>query len=221
VTASLPGRDAVPVLGGTGRLADDVYLVAHDDRTGRPRLAPRQAGICLAAGLLAELFLAGLIEVGPLAVTAAAGAVARDDLARQVLEQVAREAGRLGVRDWLDYLSPTAAEAVAARLARAGYLVPAARRRGRARLAAASPVCAAMAVTRACAALDPAREAELPDLVLAALAGACGLGPLLRQSAAAGACRAEDAALRLPPALHHVALQARIAADSAVLAGRL
>jgi hypothetical protein len=223
MTASVPGRVAIPVLGGTGRVADDLYLAAHDDGTGRPRLAPRQAGIGLAAGLLAELLLDGLIMAGPLAVTAAGGAAASgDDLARRVLGQVARETGRLGVRDWVDYLSLTAAQDVAGRLAGDGYLVPAARRWPlRGRLVPASPDCAVMAVTRACAALDPAREADLPGLVLAALAGACGLEPALREYAAGGARRPGDITSLLPPPLRCLILAAEAAADSAVLTAGL
>lgn len=30
-------------LGGTGRLADDLYLLAHHETTGKPHLQPRAA----------------------------------------------------------------------------------------------------------------------------------------------------------------------------------
>ena len=43
-------------LGGTGRLADDLYLMAHHDVSGRPYLQPREAGlgflIVVAVGLV-------------------------------------------------------------------------------------------------------------------------------------------------------------------------
>src|SRR5207302_8432860 len=45
-------------MSGTGLVADDLYLLAHDDRTGKPLLHPRPLGIGLAGGLLAELILA-------------------------------------------------------------------------------------------------------------------------------------------------------------------
>src|SRR5207245_2542451 len=48
-------------LSGTGLVADDLYLMAHGDRTGRPRLQPRPLGIGLAGALLTELMLAGWI----------------------------------------------------------------------------------------------------------------------------------------------------------------
>ena len=45
-------------LAGTGRIADDLYLMAHDENTGRPLIGPRLLGTGLAAALLAELMLA-------------------------------------------------------------------------------------------------------------------------------------------------------------------
>jgi hypothetical protein len=45
------------------RAADRLYLVAHDPATGRPRLGPRQLGLGLAAALVGELLLGGLIEL--------------------------------------------------------------------------------------------------------------------------------------------------------------
>lgn len=45
------------------RAADRLHLVAHDPATGRPRLGPRQLGLGLAAGLLGELLLGGLVQV--------------------------------------------------------------------------------------------------------------------------------------------------------------
>ena len=48
-------------LSGTGLVGDDLWLVAHDDRSGKPLLPQRQLGTGLAAGLLAELMLGGSI----------------------------------------------------------------------------------------------------------------------------------------------------------------
>ena len=47
-------------LSGTGLVADDLYLMAHDDRSGKPYLQPQALGIGLAGALLAELMLAEL-----------------------------------------------------------------------------------------------------------------------------------------------------------------
>jgi hypothetical protein len=49
-------------LGGTGRVADDLYLMAHHETSGKALIQPRAPGIGLAGGLLAELMLAGSIS---------------------------------------------------------------------------------------------------------------------------------------------------------------
>ncbi len=48
-------------LSGTGRVANDLYLVAHHEVSGRPYVQPRALGLGLAGGLLAELMLAANI----------------------------------------------------------------------------------------------------------------------------------------------------------------
>jgi Golgi phosphoprotein 3 (GPP34) len=60
VTGQANGRPR-PRLGGTGRVADELYLIAHRELTGRAHLAPRAVGLGLAGGLLAELVLVGAI----------------------------------------------------------------------------------------------------------------------------------------------------------------
>src|SRR5437879_2602770 len=102
-------------LSGTGRVADDLYLVAHDDVSGRPLLA-RGLGLGLAGGLLAELMLGRCIGLYPDG-TVGAGRIWPDDgLGRRVRDQVAAERPLLGMRDWLAYLALTAPQDVAARL---------------------------------------------------------------------------------------------------------
>jgi Golgi phosphoprotein 3 (GPP34) len=223
VSAAAAASQSAASLGGTGWLADDLYLIAHDDVTGRLRLQPLGAGLGLAGALLAELLLAGLIAVRPGTVTAAPGPQPGDQLARRVLAQVTAERGRHGLGDWLRYLSGTAAADVAGRLGRAGYLsqVPARWPRRSTRWVPADRDCAFAAIARGRAALDPARPAEAARVVLAGLAGACGLGPLLMQYAAAGACGPEDAAAALPLPLRYLVAQTRAAVDSAVLARRM
>ena len=44
-------------------LADQFYLIAHEDRTGRSRLHPRATGLGLAAGLVGELLLLDRVRV--------------------------------------------------------------------------------------------------------------------------------------------------------------
>ena len=98
------GRPLGAGLAGTGLAADEVYLMAHHDLTGRPVLQPRPLGLGLAGGLLAG-------RTWP-----------ADDLGRRVRDQIAIEPEPRPLTDWLAYLARTAAPDVAARLERAGYL---------------------------------------------------------------------------------------------------
>jgi len=211
-----------PALGGTGRLADDLWLIAHHEISGKPRLAPRAAGLGLAAALLAELALAGSIGIWPAGIAAGGRPEPADGLAHAVLGRVLRE--QHTVRDWLLYLARTAEDDVAARLAGAGYLdrVPSRRPWRGPRWVPADPDCAFAPVNRALAALDPARAAPDTAAALAGLAAACGLGPRVLMYAPPKARRGlEDAAGQLPPGLRYLITQARAEVASAVLAHRI
>jgi hypothetical protein len=48
-----------PGPGGTGRVADELYLIDHHEVTGRVHLSPRAAGLGLTEALLTELVLDG------------------------------------------------------------------------------------------------------------------------------------------------------------------
>src|SRR6266702_8332264 len=85
------GGFAVTGLGGTGRLADDLWLLAHDERTGKPHLQPRATGLGLAGALLAELMLSHSIRLSRGMVMAADGIPPRDEVARSVLRLVISE----------------------------------------------------------------------------------------------------------------------------------
>jgi hypothetical protein len=116
---------ATSPLAGTGRVADDLYLMAHDENTGRPLIGPRLLGTGLAAALLAELILAdGLVlhngRVGGVTLNSgmvlACRAEIRDDLARHVHQVVAAEPQLHPVQVWLEFLACDAARSVAFRL---------------------------------------------------------------------------------------------------------
>ncbi len=131
-------------LTGTGRLADDVYLLAHHEVSGRPYLQPRAIGLGLAGGLLAELVLAGAIRVASDGLAATGRVRPGDGLVRAVQLRMLGERERHSARDWLAYLAQSAADDVALRLAGSGYLVLAESRRpwGAARWVPADPDCA-------------------------------------------------------------------------------
>jgi Golgi phosphoprotein 3 (GPP34) len=210
-------RVPAPALAGTGRLADDLYLMAHHERTGRPLLAPRVLGLGVAGAVLAELVLADAIGVtaGQITLTGVAPAEA---LAAAVVSVVAAEHHPRPVGDWLAFLGRTAPADVGARLERAGYLAAARSWRGQ------RPVnadCAFAPITRVKSGLEPA-QADTPTVTLAALAAACGLGAHLALYLPPAAVRnLPGVAGRLMPPLREVITQTQAAVDAAVLAHRI
>lgn len=218
-------------LGGTGRVADDLYLIAHHEISGRAYLSPRPAGIGLAGGLLAEL----LAEQTP-AVTLVRGymvplyardgtPVARyahpdDPVSGHVLGLIVAESAPRPVRDWLLFLGRTAAADVAGRLERAGYLIRPARRTLR-RARPPVPVegdWSQCALLRARAALDGARTPTPYSALLSGLTVACGLGFRFPDFPNAPA-RVITATL-LPRPLQELVAHVQVIADAAVLSAR-
>jgi hypothetical protein len=202
-----------------------LYLVAHNDVTGRPYVQPRPLGLGLAGGLLAELALADMISAIPDHVVVRAGRRRPgDDLASHVLDLLAGERERRPVHDWLRYLARTAATDVAGRLAASGYLAQVGRwlpwRAGRwvplDRDSAFAPVLRVRAV------LDASRPLTAEGVVLAGLTDACGLSFHLAQYAPARAARSLDQAVaHLDPGLRELIAQTKAAVDSALLAHRV
>jgi hypothetical protein len=210
-------------LSGTGRLADDLYLMAHHERTGRPLLQPRAAGLGLAGALLAELIMAGKIRIWPDGIVVADPAPPGERLARDVLGLVLGEHEQHPARDWLVFLARTAPSDVARRLEHSGYLTRASARRpwrGE-RWVPVDADCAFAPVARVKSALDPSRPATAQGAALAGLAAACGLGAHLALYLPPGTRRRlDDTAAQLEPDLREVIAQTRAAVDSALLSHR-
>jgi hypothetical protein len=221
VTGQVNGRP-VPGLGGTGRVADELYLIAHHELTGRAHLAPRAVGLGLAGALLAELVLAGAISIEAGAVASVWPDQAGDQLTAAVAARIAGEHIH-PVADWLAFLARSAPGDVAARLADAGYLAPPPRRSWRAaRWVPVDPDCAFAPVARLNAALDLSRPGDGQAVALGGLAAACGLGPRLFLYLPPSARARIDALVRLlGPGLCEVIAQTQAAVDAALLAHRI
>jgi Golgi phosphoprotein 3 (GPP34) len=223
--AAGPGRSRGPVnagLAGTGLVADDVYLMAHHDLTGKPLLQPRPLGLGLAGGLLAELMLGGSIGLRYQGAVLVGRTWPGDDLTRRVRDQIAAEPGPRPLTEWLAYLARTAAPDVAARLERAGYLT---RIRGRVpwragRLIPADPDWAFGPLLRVRSALDCSRPFDPGEAALAGLAVACGLGYRLDQYTAPAGRSLQEATGYLGPDLRELIAQTQAAVDSALLTHR-
>jgi hypothetical protein len=215
----------VPGLSGTGRLADDLYLMAHHEVSGKPYVQPRALGLGLAGGLLAELMLLDNISLVPHGVVVVADRAAPEDgLARSVLGLIVGEHERRPVRDWLLFVARTAAGELARRLEQSGYVTQAGGR-GPWRSGRWVPVNADWAfapLLRARPALDATRPLSVQGAALAGLAVACGLGFRLVQYAPAKTGRSVDEAVgQLDPGLRELIAQTQAAVDSALLSHRV
>jgi hypothetical protein len=211
-------------LSGTGRLADDLYLLAHHERTGRAHLQPRAAGLGLAGALLAELMLLGTICIQPDGVMVTDHTPPEDGLARSVLSLVLSEHERLAVQRWLLFLARTAAADVAGRLEQSGYLTRAAARRfGRGeRWVPVDADCAFAPLVRVRSVLGASGPVTVQSAVLAGLATACGMGHQLSMYLPPHARpRLDEAVGQLDPGLRDLIAQTRAAVDSALLSHRV
>lgn len=207
-------------LSGTGLVADDLYLLAHNDRTGKPLLPPRPLGTGLAGALLAEVLLSGYIGLR----SDTAVMIGRDVSPAMVygnvlLKQIAEEPGPLPVRAWLRFLARTAVRDVAARLEQAGYLTRVRSRiPGRpGRMVPVDPDWAFSPMVRARSALDRTREPTSYAGALAGLAVACGLGFRLYQYHSQADRSTDDAVAHLAPDLRQLIAQIQITVHAAVL----
>jgi hypothetical protein len=210
-------------LSGTGLVADDLYLLAHDDRTGRPLLPPRPLGTGLAGALLAELMLAHCIGLrSDTAVVIGQDAPPAAVQGHVLLRQIAGEPSPLPVRTWLGFLARSAARDVALRLEQAGYVTRARSRvPGRpGRMVPVNPDWAFAPMLRVRSALDQAREVTPHAGVLAGLAVGCGLGFRLDQYQTQAGRSAGDAVAYLTPDLRQLIAQTQITVSSAVLSHR-
>jgi Golgi phosphoprotein 3 (GPP34) len=211
-----------PSLKGTGLVADDLYLLAHHDATGRPLLQPRPLCLGLAAGLLAELILDGGIGLRQDGMVRAERGAPADQLSRQVREKIITERAARPVRDWVLYLARGAAEDVARRLERSGYLIPAGGRvpwRPR-RWVPVDADWAFAPLVRVRSSLDPARPAGPHDAVLAALALACGLEFRVDQYVPPPRRDPADLTRQLGSSLRGLIAETQAVVDSALLSHR-
>lgn len=210
-------------LSGTGLVADDLYLLGHDDRNGRPLLQPRALGTGLAGALLAELMLTGCIALrhdAAVVITRSTPAVAVQQQA--LLRQIAGEPGPAPAASWLRFWAATAARDVAGRLEQAGYLRPACSRVPwrRGRWVPLDPDAAFAPVLRVRSALDPAQPLTAHTAALAGLTFACGLGFRLGQYQTHAIRPIPDAVAHLSPGLRELIAVTQTAVDSAVLSHR-
>lgn len=206
-------------------LADEFFLICHDDITGRPVVHDIAAHTGLAAALLAELVLSGHIDIRGKHLIVVDRRPPADAVSHEVLSQVISESEPHGLRTWLEYFSAEAQEAVGRRLTRAGYVEP---RRGRTlslraivRYPAIDPAASWPRVRLQGVLLDP-RGLDMKSMVLAALVGATGLDRMFAFDLTVAQIRnrIERITGGLPPALHELVHSTGITVAAAIMGRR-
>lgn len=114
--------------GGPGRLADDLFLIAHDDYSGKAAAPPRTLDPALAGALLGELALDGRITIANGQVFLADDRPRQDPVADRILNEVVQRGDGHAARAWVRFLAPRVRHQVGERLVNAGTV-----RRDRAR----------------------------------------------------------------------------------------
>lgn len=195
------------VVGGGWRddrisLADDFFLIAFDERTGRSRLHPLALNLGLAGALAGELVLSGHIGLSGGRFTVADGVAPPADAVHQRMCRHLRAEPEHLVAVWLSFFARTATDDVAERLIRHG-LVRAELRglvRSRPRYVATDTVAQAWRTFRLAQAIHRHEVRSRSDVMLLGLAAATGLdemvlvtgGPADRDSLRATASRVRD-----------------------------
>jgi hypothetical protein len=208
-------------------LADELFCIAHDDRTGRARLHPRVLGLGLGAGLLGELLLFDRITIYDGGVFVLRRDPPPDAVAHATLEHLVAQPQHRDVRTWLAFLAETAVESVAHRLVLAGVWRREEHRRlvGRARYShmPVDPNAVVWRSVRLARLLASEDFIGLSDVLLAGLVSATGLVDTVLwqpESHTAGLVRLNVEVGRLDWPLYHLLAFTNAAAGDAVLTPR-
>jgi Golgi phosphoprotein 3 GPP34 len=206
-------------------LADQLFLTAHDDVTGKPRQRPRAIALGLAAALLGELMLLEKISTaGDGLVLAITRYAPQDALMHAVLDQLAGEREAHNLRTWIAFLGQSATDWVAARLERTGHV----RHTEVRRLLRTEPrwVPTDMSVAATPGALlrhhlNHRQPLEPPEIVLAGLVEAIGLTSLVLWGVPSRTVEYRDWCLStLPTPLQELIAETTAAVAAAVLSHR-
>lgn len=107
---------------GTGRLADDLFLIAHDDYSGKAAATSKTLDPALAGALLGELLLDGRIAVTNGQVFVANDRLRKEPVADMILDEIIRRGDGHAVRAWVRFLAPRVRNQIGDRLVSAGWV---------------------------------------------------------------------------------------------------
>ena len=207
--------------------ADDLYLTAHDSIRGKSLLSPATLGLGLGAALLGELMLWRRVDLVETELVVIDDRPTGDAATTAVLEQIRREAGQHGVRNWLAYLSTgIATDLVERRLARGG-LIRRVEKRGllggtKVSFVPADSMTAGWPATRIRTKVTRDEALDLADLLLAGVILATGLDQhvLATLGARERAALFEQFRRNFPAMLQQLVAHAEAAVGDAVMARR-
>ncbi|MBC8991536.1 GOLPH3/VPS74 family protein [Micromonospora chalcea] len=205
-------------------LADEFFLIAHDDQSGRPRLHHTAITHGLAAALLGELAFAGRLTFDRGHVQILDRRPPGDPLQHLVLDRLVAESRYTATRTWLAYLAADSYEQVARRLWQVGKVEPQQHRRLWRTTTVHVPTdmnVAAWSWARLSTKLRQYEELSPFDLALAGIAASCRLDQFILD----GAPYAVGAHLRrllaaAPKPLHELRADLDTAIGNAVLSHR-
>jgi Golgi phosphoprotein 3 (GPP34) len=205
-------------------LADDFFLIAHDDRDGKARISPKSVDLGLAGAMIGELVLEDRLLVEGPRIRIINHSPPADPLAHTTLATMVAESQHREVRTWLAYLGQTAVDAVGQRLTRSGIVTPTQSRRllkTVTRYVANDINLAAGRVVRLRRTLVGAEPLSYVDTTLAGLADVTGLtGHVLWDIDSASVKRLRRMIAALPSPLRDLIVQVESAVGDAVLSQR-
>ena len=206
-------------------LADDLFLLAHDELSGKPRLSQSVMSLGLAGALLGELALAEKILLRGESVVLTDPEPAVDALTGSVHQQLLRSVTPRPARDWLLYFADDALGQVAGRVAQRGVLVAHRARVGRSmRYQFADPNAGTKATLGLCTKVMRRQPLDAANTMLAGLVGATGLEhPGLfevRDDPSARRYLQESLRVLHPPTLRALLTETRAAIEAAVITHR-
>ncbi|SBT43134.1 GOLPH3/VPS74 family protein [Micromonospora narathiwatensis] len=190
----------------TYRLADALFLIGHDEFSGKPHGAADRLDCGLAGAALAELMFERRIAVEDGRMAAIDGRLWQEPLTDLLATEIMRREGAHPIRLWIRYLRDhlNICERVGTRLATAGVVR---REQGRllgrsVRWPAVDPNQAASPRVRLTAMMmrQNAADLDVESLLLAALIEAVGLGPNVFDAQVTA--RMRECGKLLPPPLH-------------------
>ena len=106
----------------TERLADELFLIAHDDYSGKPLAAAVLVDSALAGAIIGELFFDGRITIARSQLYVADDRAWQEPVTDRALGEMVRRGDGHPLRSWLEFLAPRVRDHVGDRLVSAGVV---------------------------------------------------------------------------------------------------